>query len=168
MIIHSTKFEKAKLIEIPVHRDFRGEYVETFNKNNYDVFGLTFIQDDFSTSYKNVLRGFHGDPETWKLVQVLSGEIYEVIVDFNQGSPTYLQWQAFHLGESNRNQLLIPAGFGTAMLALTDNVIFYYKQTTYYGNPVQFTLRWDDPRIGVYWPIKSPILSERDAQAKLL
>ncbi|MCK9428792.1 MAG: dTDP-4-dehydrorhamnose 3,5-epimerase family protein [Candidatus Omnitrophica bacterium] len=170
MIIHDTKFEKAKLLEIPIFRDFRGDYVETFNNNIYkslDV-NVPFVQDSFSTSRKDVLRGFHGDNETWKLIQVVSGEVYEVIVDLNMDSPTYLEWQAFHISERNRYQLLIPPGFGNAMLALTDNVVYYYKQTTFYDRSKQFTIPWDDPTLKVYWPISKPILSMRDATAQCL
>jgi dTDP-4-dehydrorhamnose 3,5-epimerase len=168
MKIIPTKFEKAKLIELPIFRDFRGDYVETYNENLYKALDVPvpFVQDSFSSSSKNVLRGFHGDPETWKLIQVVSGEVYEVIVDLNKESPTFLQWQSFIIGERNRNQLLIPPGFGNAMLALTDNVVYYYKQTTNYGKVKQFTVAWNDPDIDVYWPIYTPILSERDASAK--
>jgi dTDP-4-dehydrorhamnose 3,5-epimerase len=169
MKIIDTKFEKAKLLEIPIFRDFRGDYVETYNEHIYHSFDIPpFVADSFSTSRKDVLRGFHGDQETWKLIQVVSGEVYEVIVDLNKESSTYMQWQAFHIGERNRHQLLIPPGFGNAMLALTDNVVYYYKQTTYYGKPTQFTVYWNDPQLDVYWPIDNPILSERDANAALL
>ena len=169
MKILDTKFEQAKLLEIPVFRDFRGDYVETYNMNLYQILNVPpFIQDSFSTSRKDVLRGFHGDAATWKLIQVVSGEVYEVIVDLNKGSKTYQQWEAFHIGERDRRQLLIPPGFGNAMLALTDNVIYYYKQTTYYGQAKQFTVYWDDPTLQVYWPLDNPILSNRDAHAPLL
>ena len=168
MKIIDTKFEKAKLLEIPIFSDFRGDYVETYNENIYQTLGiLPFVQDSFSTSRKDVLRGFHGDPETWKLIQVVSGEVYQVIVDFNKKSFTYLQWQAFLIGERNRHQLLIPPGFGNAMLALTDNVVYYYKQTTYYGKTTQFTIYWDDPTLHIYWPIDNPIMSERDVRGEL-
>lgn len=169
MQIIDTKFEKAKLLEVPIFRDFRGDYVETYNENIYSALGVPpFVQDSFSTSRKDVLRGFHGDFETWKLIQVVSGEVYEVIADFNKESSTYLQWQAFLIGERNRHQLLIPPGFGNAMLALTDNVVYYYKQTTYYGKTTQFTIFWDDPTLQIYWPIDNPIMSERDAQGSLI
>jgi dTDP-4-dehydrorhamnose 3,5-epimerase len=170
MKIQSTKFEKAKIIEIPFFRDFRGDYVETFNENLYKCLDIKapFIQDSFSTSRKDVLRGFHGDKETWKLIQVVSGEVYQVIVDLNENSTTYMQWQAFIINAKDHKQLLIPPGFGNAILALTDDVVYYYKQTTYYGNPKQFTISWDEPLLDVYWPIKNPILSERDANADSL
>jgi dTDP-4-dehydrorhamnose 3,5-epimerase len=168
MKIIPTKFEKAKLIELPIFRDFRGDYVETYNENFYKALDvpMPFVQDSFSTSRKDVLRGFHGDPLTWKLIQVVSGEVYEVIVDLNENSPTYLEWEAFIIGEKDRRQLLIPPGFGNAMLALTDNVVYYYKQTTYYGQARQFTVRWDDPTLKVFWPIDNPILSKRDTKGK--
>jgi dTDP-4-dehydrorhamnose 3,5-epimerase len=169
MKILDTKFEKAKLLEIPIFRDFRGDYVETYNEKIYEALNIPpFVADSFSTSKKDVLRGFHGDLETWKLIQVVSGEVYEVIADFNKESPTYLQWQAFLIGERNRHQLLIPPGFGNAMLALTDNVVYYYKQTTYYGKPKQFTIHYNDPDLNVFWPIDFPILSQRDASADLV
>ena len=130
---------------------------------------MNFKQDDISVSNKNVLRGFHGDENTHKLISCLHGSIYQVIVDMRPDSPTYLKWEAFSLNEKNRLQILIPPMFGNAHLVMSDVAIFHYKQSTLYeGQGKQFTVKWDDPKIGVNWPINNPILSERDKNAKKL
>jgi dTDP-4-dehydrorhamnose 3,5-epimerase len=171
MNIIKTKFKNALIIIPEVFRDNRGDYLETFNLREYDKILPTaqdFVQDDVSISYKNVLRGLHGNFETWKLVQCLNGLIYSVIVDNNSTSPTYLQWESFYLTDSDYCQLLIPPGFGNSILALSSKVIYSYKQTTYYDRSSQFTLAWNDPKLNISWPIDDPILSERDRTAPLL
>jgi len=169
MKIIDTKFEKAKLIIPDVFYDFRGEYLETFNKENYKALNVPdeFIQDDISISYKHVLRGFHGDFKTWKLVQCVYGSIYVVIIDNNKESKTYYQWQAFTLNDKNRYQLLVPPGFGNSLLAMTDIIVYSYKQTTYYERASQFTIAPFNPYLGIYWPIakENIIISERDRNA---
>jgi len=156
------------IIQPDIFYDFRGEYIETWNIKNYKIFNsknkkIIFKQDDISTSIKHTLRGFHGDNRTWKLIQCVYGALYQVIVDNRPESDTYLKWEAFALNDKNRTQILIPPGFGNAHLVLSDTAVFSYKQSTLYeGQEKQFTIKWDDPRINAYWPIKNPILSERD------
>lgn len=147
-----------------ISEDFRGTYVETFNKNLYRRAGIDmdFVQDDISVSDKYVLRGIHGDQETWKLVSCLWGKFYLVVVNWDPDSPQYQQWEAFTVSDDNRRQVLIPPKFGNAHLVLSDQAIFHYKQTTYYNREGQFTLPWNDPALGIWWPVKQPIVSQRD------
>lgn len=162
--------QDVTIIQPDVFYDFRGEYIETWNIENYKVFNpkgknkeIIFKQDDISTSIKYTLRGFHGDDRTWKLIQCVYGALYQVIVDNRPESDTYLKWEAFALNNKNRTQILIPPGFGNAHLVLSETAVFSYKQSTLYeGQGKQFTIKWDDPKVGAYWPISNPILSERD------
>lgn len=154
-----------------IFHDYRGEYVETWNKKYAQRFlpKREFIQDDISTSHKHVLRGLHGDNETWKLVQCLQGSMLLCVVNFRHGDVNYLKHEFFSINDRNRMQVLIPPSHANGHLVLSDGGIFHYKQTTLYeGAGKQFTLRWDDPKLNIPWPIKNPILSSRDRNAKLL
>jgi len=144
--------------------DFRGSYVELYNAEAYRAAGIdhAFVQDDISLSTRGVLRGIHGDAKTVKLVSCLVGKFYLVVVNNIEGHPQYRQWTAITLSETNRLQVLIPAGFGNGHVVMSDQAIFHYKQTTYYDRPGQFTLMWNDPSLNIWWPIKDPILSRRD------
>lgn len=168
MKINETNLENVLLIEPDVFEDYRGDYIETFNEERYQKeflarnIDIKFVQDDISTSRKDVLRGIHGDAETWKLVSCLYGTIYYVVVNCDTESKRFGDWQAFILSDRNKHQVLVPANYGASFLALTDNIIFHYKQTTYYNPKGQFTYRWNDIRFNIRWPIRDPILSERD------
>ncbi len=169
----STSLPEVAIIQPDVHYDYRGEYIETWNIENYKVFNpkgagneIIFKQDDISTSVKHTLRGLHGDTKTWKLVQCLYGSLLQVVVDFREDSSTYLQYDMFPLNDKNRNQILIPPGHINGHLVMSESAIFSYKQSTLYGGPgSQFTIKWDDPKINIPWPIKNPILSLRDKNA---
>jgi len=173
-VTESTKIRDLKVIRPRVFYDFRGEYVETFSARGYqfrDHAGMPveFVEDDVSLSKHRVLRGLHGDPKTWKLIQCLWGEIYVVVVDMRPDSPTYLAWEAFNVNERNRLQILIPAGCANGHLCLTERCIFSYKQSQYYdGADKQFTVRWDDPALKIWWPIRDPLVSQRDGGAAFL
>lgn len=152
-----------KIIQDPYFEDFRGYYRETYNKQEYEsVFDIDFVQDDVSVSYKNVLKGIHGDDSTWKLISCLKGKFYLVVVNNNPKSAQYKEWGSFILSESNNIQIIVPPKFGNGHLVLEDNTIFHYKQSTYYGKHTQFTIKWDNPVLDIFWPINNPILSERD------
>ena len=153
-----------------VFHDFRGEYVETWNSETYKVFyDVEFKQDDISPSVKHTLRGLHGDFTTWKLVSCLYGSLLQVVVDMRPESRTYLKHELFSINDKNRNQILIPPGFANGHLVMSDFGIFSYKQSTLYGGASkQFTVRWDDPKVGIEWPINNPILSSRDKNAKAI
>jgi len=158
------------VIQPDIFYDYRGEYIETWNVENYKVFkDVTFKQDDISTSVKHTLRGLHGDFTTWKLVSCLYGSLYQVAVDMRPDSNTYLEYETFSLNDKSRQQVLIPPGFANGHLVMSDFGIFSYKQSTLYGGASkQFTVKWDDPKVGIDWPIDNPILSSRDKNAKVI
>jgi dTDP-4-dehydrorhamnose 3,5-epimerase len=160
-----TKLDGVLLIEPPtIFEDFRGHYIELYNEPAYKAAGIdwAFIQDDISLSRRHVLRGIHGDGKTAKLVTCLQGAFYLVVVNNIAGSPQYRQWEAFTLSESSWKQVLIPPGFGNGHVVLTETAIFHYKQTMLYDRASQFTLQWNDPGLGIWWPIDNPTLSKRD------
>lgn len=165
MEVRETDLKGVLLLKPPtVFEDFRGSYVETYNRRLYRESGIDvdFIQDDISVSHRNVLRGIHGDQKTWKLISCLSGKFYLVVVNWDSGSPQYKQWQGFTLSEHNRLQVLVPPRFGNGHLVLSEQAIFHYKQSTDYDRSSQFTVMWDDPELKIWWPSRDPILSKRD------
>jgi len=165
MQVQTTKLEGVLLIQPPtVFEDFRGTYVETYNEQLYRDSGVdvTFVQDDISVSSRHVLRGIHGDAETWKLVSCLYGKFYLVVVNGDKESSEYGRWQGFTLSEHNRLQVLIPPRHGNGHVVMSEQAIFHYKQSTYYKPKGQFTIVWNDPAFNIWWPVKRPILSRRD------
>lgn len=159
------KLEGVKLISPPtIFEDFRGEYIETYNKNVYNEAGIAidFVQDDISISHRNVLRGIHGDSKTWKLVSCLQGKFYLIVINNDKDSRQYREWEGFTLSDKNKVQVLIPPKFGNGHLVMSEQAIFHYKQSTYYDREGQFTLKWNDPELGLWWPTTNPILSIRD------
>lgn len=162
--ISKTKLKGVLTIKPNVFRDFRGEYVETYNEKIYKTNGIAvnFIQDDISVSKRNVLRGIHGDDETWKLISCLYGKFYFVVINCDKKSKDFGKWQNFILSGKNRLQVLVPPKHGNAHLILSDEAIFHYKQSTYYNPQKQFTYKWNNPVFKIKWPIKNPILSKRD------
>ena len=170
----SKKLEEVAIIQPDIFYDYRGEYVETWNVENYKVFDhlvndsnkIEFKQDDISTSVKHTLRGLHGDDKTWKLVSCIYGSLLQVVVDMRESSDTYLEYDMFSINDKNRNQILIPPGFANGHLVMSDFGIFNYKQSTLYtGASTQFTVKWNDPKLNIPWPIDNPILSSRDKNA---
>ena len=169
-------FPEVAIIQPDIFHDYRGEYVETWNIENYKVFDpkgrsneITFKQDDISTSVKHTLRGLHGDFKTWKLVQCAYGSLLQVVVDMRPDSETYLLHELFSINDKNRTQILIPPGFANGHLVISDYGVFCYKQSTLYGGVGdQFTVRWDDTKINIPWPIENPLLSSRDKNAEEL
>lgn len=166
MIVEKTQLDGVLLIKPSIAEDFRGCYVETYNEAEYQKHGITqhFIQDDISVSSKNVLRGIHGDGETWKLISCMYGRFYFVVVNCNKESEDFGKWQSFILSAENRHQVLVPPKHGNGHLVLSQETIFHYKQTTYYNPTGQFTYKWNDPQFGIWWPTKEPILSRRDEE----
>ncbi len=166
MEVKKTDLPGVLLFKPDVFEDFRGEYVETFNEEAYARAGVTvrFVQDDISVSGRHVLRGIHGDDKTWKLISCLHGRFYFVVVNCDTGSPDFGRWQSFLLSDRNRHQVLVPPRHGNGHLVLSPKAIFHYKQNTYYNPAGQFTYKWDDPRLGIWWPVKAPLLSRRDEQ----
>jgi dTDP-4-dehydrorhamnose 3,5-epimerase len=164
MEVIKTKLDGVLLVKPEVFEDHRGEYVEIYNEDLYrkNGIGVKFLQDDISVSTKHVLRGIHGDLETWKLISCLYGRFYLVVVNCDTKSKNFGKWQAFVLSDRNRHQVLIPPKYGNGHLVLSDKAIFHYKQSTYYDPSKQFTFKWDDPKLNIWWPVKSPMLSQRD------
>ena len=164
MQVTKTKMDGVLLIKPDVFEDFRGQYVETYNEEMYNQHGIDvkFVQDDISVSSRNVLRGVHGDAETWKLISCHYGKFYLVVVNGDRDSNEFGKWQSFVLSDANRHQVLIPPKHGNGHLVLSDLAIFHYKQNTYYNPKGQFTFLWNDPQLKMWWPIENPILSQRD------
>lgn len=160
-----TTLDSVRLIKPPtIFEDFRGHYVETYNERLYREAGIDqhFIQDDISVSRQHVLRGIHGDDKTWKLISCLQGSFYMVVINNDPQSSQYRKWTSFTLSESNRLQVLVPPKFGNGHLVMSEQAVFHYKQTTDYDRSGQFTLIWNDPALGIWWPVQNPIVSERD------
>ena len=145
-----------------VFTDYRGDYWTTWEKEEWD---MEFNHDKVSTSGYGVLRGIHGDTKSWKLVTCLKGSLYFVLVDNRKDSKTYLQHQSMILDDKRRKMVLIPPGVGNGFLVLSEDSVFNYKwayKGEYPDVEDQFTIKWNDPMIGVHWPIDNPILSKRD------
>lgn len=168
MKVSKTKLDNVWLIEPDIFEDHRGYYIERYNKKLFAKHGIhvDFVEDDISVSHKHVLRGIHGDQNTSKLISCLQGKFYLVVVNCDTASPDFGKWQSFVLSDRNHKQVLVPPKFGNAHLVLSDSAIFHYKQSTYYNPQGQFTYRWDDPRLKIWWPVKNPILSQRDETGK--
>ena len=164
MEISEAKLEGVLMIKPDMFEDHRGEYVETYNELLYNKNGINvkFVQDDISVSARHVLRGIHGDAETWKLISCLTGKFYLVVVNCNRESKDFGTWQSFVLSDKNRLQVLVPPKYGNGHLILSDIAIFHYKQSSYYDPSRQFTYKWDDPALNIWWPVKNPVLSMRD------
>ena len=149
--------------------DVRGEYVNTYNSHDYKFLNLQFVEDDYSISRKNVLRGLHGDSKTKKLIQCLQGSILLAVADLRKNSSSYLKTRAYAVNDKNRLQVLVPEGCVNGHLVLSDSCIFSYKQTELYsGAENQISVRYDDPWLKIPWQIDNPILSIRDSSAPYL
>ena len=145
-----------------VHTDYRGDYWTIWEDTDFD---LVFNHDKVSTSGYGVLRGIHGDTKSWKLVTCLYGEIYFVTVDNRKESPTYLQWDWEVLSDKNRTQVLLSPGIGNGFYVLSEMCVFHYKwfyDGEYPDVEDQFTIKWNDKRLNIDWPIANPILQQRD------
>ena len=166
MEVSKTKLDGVLLIKPPtIFEDFRGTYVETYNEKLYTEAGITvkFAQDDISVSSRHVLRGIHGDGKTWKLISCFYGKFYLVVVNWDNTSPQFGKWESFILSDQNRLQVLVPPKFGNGHVVLSELAIFHYKQSSYYDRASQFTILWNDPKLNIWWPVKAPIVSRRDA-----
>jgi dTDP-4-dehydrorhamnose 3,5-epimerase len=176
MKFEHTIFKHALLIKPEQFIDHRGKYVETFNWNEHSQLFLeqkipyiNFVQDDFSYSHHNVLRGMHGDQNTWKLVSCVLGQFRLVIVDCDKDSDTYKKYQEFVLDETDNYQVLIPPKFANGHYCISDRCIFHYKQSTFYESRSQFTVAWNDSSLNINWKIPtSPSLSIRDSEGPFL
>lgn len=172
MEVKKTKLPGVLLLEPRVFRDGRGAFLETWHDERYTALGIPgpFVQDNVSRSIKSVLRGLHFQHpnDQGKLVQVLEGEVFDVAVDVRKGSPTFGQWEGATLSADNAKQLWIPEGFAHGFCVTSDEAVFAYKCTEYYYRASEHTLRWNDPDIGIHWPINKPELSDKDKNAPRL
>lgn len=153
----------------PVFQDHRGIYTEEYNEQEYsnsDI-KIKWVSQTCSLSAKNVLRGLHGDPKTWKLVTCLCGEIYFVVLNYDLYSSDYGKWESFILTPQNGLQVLVPPMYANGHLILSQTALFSYNQSEYYTDGKnQFSVKWNDSRFNIVWPIKDPILSTRDSGTK--
>lgn len=167
MKIIPTELPEVLLLEPKIFKDSRGYFFESFKINDYAEAGIqaTFVQDNFSHSNKNVLRGLHYqlDKPQGKLVWVTRGEVFDVAVDIRQGSPNFGRWVGVILNDQNHRQLYIPPGFAHGFCVLSDSADFFYKVTDYYAPQSEHGIHWNDPELKINWPIEHPILSEKDA-----
>ena len=170
-----TSIDGVIIIEPTVFGDERGYFMETYQKEEFKQLGLDvdFVQDNQSSSHKGVLRGLHfqyTQPQG-KLVRVISGEVFDVAVDLRKNSPTYGKWEGVTLSADNKKQFYIPPGFAHGFVVLSDSAEFTYKCTDYYKADDEGGIQWDDPEIGINWPIDDIdeiILSEKDKKWKPL
>lgn len=172
MNVDSTPLAGLLVVTPRVFTDSRGFFLETFHAEKYAAHGISgpFVQDNWSHSVKDTLRGLHfQDPKAQgKLVCVTRGAAFDVAVDIRRGSATFGKWFGLELSESNRKQLWIPPGFAHGFCALSDETDFLYKCTALYAPECEHSILWNDPAIGIEWPTRSPLLSKKDLEAKPL
>ena len=169
MYVEELYLRGAKLFRPKIFRDDRGFFREIFHQPLYAKEGVecAFVQDNHSFSVKGTLRGMHFQqlPGQDKLVSVIDGEIFDVIVDLRSDSPTFLQWTGVVLSGENGAQLFVPKGFAHGFCVLSDAAHVHYKVSSLYDPAQEKTFRFDDPEIGIVWPIAEPLLSTRDAES---
>jgi dTDP-4-dehydrorhamnose 3,5-epimerase len=172
MNVIKTKLSGVLILEPDVFSDQRGFFLETYNSIRYATAGITesFVQDNISFSKKGVLRGLHFQyPQSQgKLVQVLSGKVFDVTVDIRAGSSTIGCWIGEELSDANHRQIYIPPGFAHGFCVISETAVFLYKCTDFYNPASEGGIIWNDPDIGIDWPVKSPIVSSKDAKYRRL
>tara|TARA_Y100001980_G_C14459432_1_gene241654 strand:- start:99 stop:596 length:498 start_codon:yes stop_codon:yes gene_type:complete len=162
-INNDRKLKEIKYFHSKVFKDSRGKIWTSWDKDFFR--NIKFNLDKFTTSKKNVLRGFHGDTKSWKLVTCLKGEILSVIVDYRKNSKNYLKYTRIKMSEKNRISVLIPPNFLNSWLCISKECLYQYKYSfrgKYNDVKDQISIKWNDPKINFKWPIKKPILSKRD------
>jgi len=164
MIVEKTKLDRVLLIKLDGFEDHRGEYLELYNEEIYKSQGIdiNFVEDDISIATRGVIKGIHGDDRTWKLISCLHGKFYLVVINYDEQSKDFRKWESFVLSDRNKHQVLVPPKHGNGHLCLSKKSIFHYKQCSYYEPSRQFTIKWNDPEFNIWWPVKNPILSQRD------
>jgi dTDP-4-dehydrorhamnose 3,5-epimerase len=174
MEFEPTRLPEVVLIKPRMFGDARGFFFETWQAREFDAAGISaqFVQDNHSHSTLHTLRGLHFQIEQsqGKLVRAARGEVFDVAVDIRRSSPRFGQWVGVVLSDSNHHMLWVPPGFAHGYLALSEEIDFLYKCTDFYAPQYERAIRWDDPRVGVQWPLPAgiaPILSGKDALAPL-
>lgn len=174
MKVTATNIPDLLIIEPQVFGDSRGFFFESFNQAKFEEavgHSVNFVQDNHSRSAKNVLRGLHYQIQQpqGKLVRVVQGEVFDVAVDIRKSSLTFGKWVGEILSADNKRQLWVPEGFAHGFVVLSESAEFLYKTTNYWAPKFERSIAWDDPAIGIHWPIDGkPALSNKDQQGKLL
>ncbi|MFA6102747.1 MAG: dTDP-4-dehydrorhamnose 3,5-epimerase [Victivallaceae bacterium] len=166
MKVTESKLAGVKIITPRVFQDNRGFFLESYNRRKYSECGMDhdFVQDNHSKSVRNTLRGLHYqiNPGQDKIVRVIAGEVFDVVVDIRRNSPTYGQWEGFILSAENKLQIYIPKGFAHGFCVLSDESEFVYKCSEYWSPQDERGIIWNDPDINIQWPATEPILSAKD------
>ena len=167
-----TRLPEVLIVEPDVYRDHRGWFLETYHVQKYQEAGILppFVQDNCSSSVLGTLRGLHFQmtrPQG-KLIRVIRGEIFDVAVDIRKGSPHFASWVGVTLSAKDFRQIYIPPGFAHGFCVLSDVAEVEYKCTDIYAPGGEVTIRWDDRRIGIQWPVERPLLSTKDAAGQVL
>jgi len=172
MKVSETGLKGVLLIEPRAFGDSRGSFVETYQETRYAEAGIRgpFVQDNLVKSKRHVLRGLHlQNPRSQgKLVQALEGEIFDVAVDVRPGSPTFGRWTAVNLSAGNHRQFFVPPDFAHGYVVVSDGALVSYKTTELYTPDAELAVAWNDPGIGIGWPVADPVLNERDGAAPRL
>jgi dTDP-4-dehydrorhamnose 3,5-epimerase len=172
MKIVETELDGVVVIEPDVFGDERGYFLETYNQDRYQEFGIKadFVQDNMSFSTKGTLRGLHFQHPHGqaKLVQVLQGEIFDVVVDIRKGSPAFGRWFSEYLSDTNKKQIFIPEGFAHGFCVLSDTAIFQYKCSDFYAPECEGGILWSDPDLAINWPMEALVVSKKDAKFSYL
>lgn len=170
MTVRKTRLSGVLVLEPRVFGDARGFFAETYHAERYREAGVEpdFVQDNVSRSVRGTLRGLHyqAPPHAQaKLVQVLDGEVFDVVVDLRRGSPTFGEWVGETLSADNNRQLYVPPGFAHGFCVTSESALFAYKCSAFYAPGSEGALRWDDPALGIDWPVDQPIVSDKDREA---
>ena len=172
MKVEQTRLPGVLVIEPVVHGDHRGFFMETWHRQRYAEAGieLPFVQDNLSRSAHGILRGLHLQCpyEQGKLVSVLEGAVFDVAVDVRVGSPDFGRWVGVELSADNKRQFYVPPGFAHGFCVTGDHALFSYKCTDVYSASSELSVAWNDPDIGIEWPLAAPVLSAKDAAAPKL
>lgn len=167
-----TAIRDLLIITPDIFQDDRGFFTETYRKDKFSEFGLDldFVQDNHSRSAKNVVRGLHfqWEPPMGKLMRITHGTAFLVAVDIRIGSPTFAKWIGIEASVENRKQVYAPAGFARGFCVLSEFAEVQYKCTGIYSNKAESGILWNDPAIGIEWPVKEPIISKKDEVAQTL
>jgi len=172
MNVIPTSIDGVIIVSPQVFKDNRGYFLETYQKKRYAAVQIhsTFVQDNLSFSKKNTLRGLHYQiqhPQA-KLVQVISGEIFDVAVDLRPGSKTYGKWTGHYLSDVNNHQLFVPEGFAHGFCVISETAYFSYKCSDFYYPNDEGGIHWSDPAIGIQWPLENAVISDKDNRLPFL
>ena len=166
MKVTESRLKGVLLIKPRVFEDPRGFFLETYNRDRYRDNGIDaeFVQDNYARSTQGILRGMHYQIKhsQAKLVWVPEGEVFDVVVDLRKDSPTFGQWEGYTLSSKNKHQLFVPTGFAHGYCVISETADFMYKCSDFYYPEDEGGLIWNDPDVGIEWPIEDPVLSEKD------